>query len=237
MGSSGVSQAFDGSGVLADLFGTVDAPAMPTANSPPGVPVARRTPIRRRCGGRGRRRHWRVRRGGRGDSVGEGVMVAVGDGVGVVVGQQGVTTSVCVVRVSVGAAQGGWSLGKAFAVVGDAVGGVGLLASTFDAPNSSSAGIGVRMAMRYFHTASIRTLGGSLELHHYPPIIHLPGENGVLSIVTFVLSNTARRRVSRMGRSGSLTEDSSGSLKITDHRAPNDNPLPTAPSVTLLDTL
>ena len=109
---------------------------------------------------------------GVGTGVGDGVMVAVGDGVGVVVGEgvgaavgEGVTTSVCVVCVSVGAAvrTGGMVVGESVAVVvgvvvGDAVGtGAGVLAehATRDmtsAPNSSSAGIGVRMAyvMRVF---------------------------------------------------------------------------------------
>ena len=118
-----------------------------------------------------------------GTGVGDGVTVAVGDGVGVAVGEgvgaavgEGVTTSVCVVRVSVGAAvrTGGMVVGESVAVVvgvavvGDAVGtGVGLLAehATRDmtsAPNSSSAGIGVRMAyvMRVFSHSLDSDFGG-----------------------------------------------------------------------------
>ena len=157
-----------------------------------------------------------------GTGVGDGVMVAVGDGVGVVVGEgvgaavgEGVTTSVCVVCVSVGAAvrTGGMVVGESVAVVvgavvGDAVGtGVGLLAehATRDmtsAPNSSNAGIGVRMAyvMRVFsHSLDSDFVGSVCHPSNSNPathIIRLPGENGVLSIVTFVMSNTERRGVS-----------------------------------------
>ena len=92
---------------------------------------------------------------------------------------EGVTTSVCVVRVSVGAAvrTGGMVVGESVAVavgavvgvaVGEAVGtGVGVLAehATRDmtsAPNSSSAGIGVRMAyvMRVFSHSLDSDFGG-----------------------------------------------------------------------------
>ena len=111
-------------------------------------------------------------------AVGDGVGVVVGEGVGAAVGE-GVTTSVCVVRVSVGAAvrTGGMVVGESVAVavgavvgavVGDAVGtGVGVLAehATRDmtsAPNSSSAGIGVRMAyvMRVFSHSLDSDFGG-----------------------------------------------------------------------------
>ena len=144
---------------------------------------------------------------------------------------EGVTTSVCVVCVSVGAAvrTGGMVVGESVAVVvgavvGDAVGtGVGLLAehATRDmtsAPNSSSAGIGVRMAyvMRVFSHSLDSDFVGSVchpsNSNPAPPIIRLPGENGVLCIVAFVLINTEQWGVSRMGRSGSLTVDSSASL-------------------------
>ena len=159
---------------------------------------------------------------GVGTGVGDGVTVAVGDGVGVVVGEGvgaavgvGVPTSVCVVCVSVGAAvrTGRMVVGEGVAVVvgavvGDAVGtGAGVLAehATRDmtsAPNSSNAGIGVRMAyvMRVFsHSLDSDFVGSVCHPSNSNPathIIRLPGENGVLSIVTFVMSNTERRGVS-----------------------------------------
>ena len=199
--------------------------------------------------------------------VGVAVGTAVGDGVGVVVGERvraavgvGVTTSVCVVRVSVGAAvrTGGMVVGEGVAVVvgdgvgvaeGDAVGtAAGVLAehATRDmtsAPNSSSADIGVRMAYvtRVFLHSPDSDFVGSVchpsNSNPTPPIIRLPRENG--NLVHRHLCPEQYRTVwgQRLGRSGLLTVDSSASLRMTDHRAPNDNPLAAAPSVPLSDTL